>query len=155
VAQQLQGRCKPVASSSLRSNTNEEADMSDAVTRLLSAIESGSRVPADVLAADVVVDATVPGWRMTLRGAAAVQDRFAAWYADPGRFEALTRTPVAGGEIVRFLLTWVEAGVPHAAHQAHFLEVAGDRICRDEVFCGGRWDAGLLAQMEEADRVAS
>lgn len=126
------------------------------VTELLEAIEGGTRVPSGLLATDVVVDATVPGWRMTLRGPDAVCDKFAAWFSDPGKFEELERTTVAEGEIVRFLLTWIEGGVPHAAHQAHFLVLddAG-RICRDEMFCGGRWDAGLLAEMEEADRVSA
>ncbi|MBV9485623.1 MAG: hypothetical protein JO246_06150 [Frankiaceae bacterium] len=130
--------------------------MTDPVTLLLAAIESGQPMPTDVFADDVVVDATVPGWRMTLRGPDAVAATFARWYADAGRFEELTRTDQPGGEIVRFLLTWVEAGVPHAAHQAHFIDFDDvGRIQRDEVFCGGRWDAGLLAEMEEADRASA
>ena len=41
-------------------------------------------------------------------------------------------------------------GVRHAAHQVHLLTVDGDRITRDTVFCGGRWPAALLAEMEAA-----
>lgn len=130
--------------------------MSDAVTQLLASIETGVPVPADVFAADVVVDATVPGWRLRLRGPDAVRDQFATWYADPGRFEEVVRTPIPGGEVIRFLLTWVEQGVPHVAHQAHFVTLDSlGRIGQDEMFCGGRWDAGLLAEMEEADRVGA
>jgi hypothetical protein len=44
--------------------------------------------------------------------------------------------------------------VPHRVHQAHILRVADDRIRTDTAFCGGRWPAGLIAQMEEA-RAAS
>jgi hypothetical protein len=40
--------------------------------------------------------------------------------------------------------------VPHAAHQAHVLRVQADRIAEHTVYCGGRWPANLLAQMEEA-----
>ena len=129
--------------------------MSDTVTKLLASIEAGTGAPADVLADDVTVDATVPMWRLTLRGADAVRAKFAVWFADPGHFEQIVRTPVPGGEYVRFLLSWVEHGVPHVASQAHFFEFddAG-RIRADQMFCGGRWDAGLLAQIEEADRVA-
>jgi hypothetical protein len=130
--------------------------MTDTVTKLLAAIEAGQPVPSDLLAEDIVLDATVPDWRMRLRGTSAVLERYGAWFADPGHFEELTRTPMPGGEIVRFLLSWTENGVPMAARQAHFYEIDdSDRITRDEMFCGGRWDAGRLAEMEAADRVSA
>ena len=40
--------------------------------------------------------------------------------------------------------------MPHAAHQAHVLAVREGRIVRDQVWCGGRWPASLLAEMAEA-----
>ena len=80
----------------------------------------------------------------------AVRAELARWYADPGTFEDLTRTPVAGGELVTFTLRWEENGVPHAAHQARVLSVAAHRIVRDQVWCGGRWPAALLAEMADA-----
>lgn len=131
--------------------------MTETVNQLLAAIEAGQPVPTEIFAPDIVVDATVPGWRMTLRGPAEVGKTFATWYRDRGQFEELDRTELpGGGEVVRFLLTWTEGGVPHAAHQAHFVELdPSGRIRRVEVFCGGRWDAGLLAEMEEADRVGA
>lgn len=100
---------------------------------------------------DAVVDATVPNWRMRLRGDDRIRAEFAKWYADPGEFEELSRTKIAPDtELVRFLLTWKEHGVPHAAHQAHVIRLSGDRIADHVVYCGGRWPAGLLAQMAEA-----
>jgi hypothetical protein len=125
--------------------------MTDSVTRLLDAVTAGTGTPEGVFAAEAVLDATVPGWRFSVRGESAIREQLAEWYADPGEFEDLSRTPVPGGEIVRFLLTWTEHGVPHAAHQSHLIEFDADgRISRDTMFCGGRWDAGLLAQMEDA-----
>ena len=47
-------------------------------------------------------------------------------------------------------LGWSEDGVPHAAHHLHVLTVRDDRIVSDMVFCGGRWPASLLADMEAA-----
>ncbi len=129
--------------------------MSDPVSILLSAIEAGVPVPPGALADDVVLDATVALWRLTRHGADEVRAQFATWYADPAAFEELTRTPVPGGEVVRFLLTWIEGGVPHAAHQVHLVEVVEGQIVKHTVFCGGRWDAGLLAEMEEARRVSA
>ena len=45
-----------------------------------------------------------------------------------------------------------ERGVPYAAHHCHIFVIddAG-LIVEDRVFCGGRWDAALLAEMEAAD----
>ena len=83
---------------------------------------------------------------------AAVAAELAGWYADEGTFEELERTPLPTGELVTFTLRWVEAGVPHAVHQAHVIEVAGGRITRDEVWCGGRWSATLLAEMAGAQQ---
>jgi hypothetical protein len=126
--------------------------MSDAVTELLDAIEAGVPVPAHVLTDDVLFDATVPDWRFSCRGQDAVIAQLAQWYGDPGAFEELRRTPLPNGELVEFLLTWVLDGVPHAAHQVHLLEISDGRISKDTAFCGGRWDAGRLAEMEEAAR---
>jgi hypothetical protein len=154
------GACKDAATAAAQGRVSIPSDketlMTDAVTQLLAAIESGVPVPAQTLAGDVVLDATLPDWRMTVRGSEAVRSQFARWYADTGRFERVVRTPVTGGEIVRFDLSWEELGVPHAVHQAHFLELDDAGLIRhDEMFCGGRWDAGLLAEMEEADRVGA
>jgi hypothetical protein len=123
-----------------------------AVDRLAAAIESGVRVGTDVFAADAVVDATVPHWRWTIGGAQAIGDTFAGWYADPGHFESLRRSPLPDGELLEFTLTWQENGVPHACHQAHRLTMRDGRIVEDTVYCGGRWPATLLAEMAEASR---
>jgi hypothetical protein len=123
-----------------------------AVDRFVAAIEAGVRVGAGVFAADAVVDATVPNWRWTIRGAADIADTFAGWFADPGRFETVRRTPLPDGELLEFTLTWQENGVPHACHQAHRLTLGDGGIVEDTVFCGGRWPASLLAEMAEADR---
>lgn len=129
--------------------------MSDPVTALLAAAQAGQPVPSDTFADDAVLDATVPNWRFTCHGADGVRDQLADWYAHPGAFESLTRTPIPGGELVEFVLTWSEAGVPYAAHQAHVIQVTDGRIAKDSVFCGGRWDAGLLAEMEAASHAVA
>jgi hypothetical protein len=129
--------------------------MSDPVATLLAAVQAGQPVSSQTLADDVVLDATVPNWRFALRGAERVRDQFAHWYADPGAFESLSRTPIPGGELVEFVLTWNEAGLPYAAHQVHVIEISDGRIAKDTVFCGGRWDAGLLAEMEEASHAVA
>lgn len=125
--------------------------------RLLEAISAGEGMPADLFAPDVELDATLPGWRLSAHGPEAVAGQYSGWFADPATFEELERLPVdcsgsgSSGEVVCYLLTWVERGILHAAHHCHVLRVAADgRIDRDRFFCGGRWDAGLLAEMAAA-----
>jgi hypothetical protein len=124
------------------------------VDRFCAGIEGATLGTADVFCQDAVLDATVPNWHFVRHGARAVQDELSRWYTDAGRFETLRRAPLPDGELVEFDLTWVEAGVPHACRQAHVLVVRDGRIARDTVWCGGRWPAALLAEMEEAQRTA-
>jgi len=124
-----------------------------AIDTFLTAIETGI-VDGPFLADEVVLDATVPNWRFHLDGADAVRRQLAGWFRDPASFDALERTSLPDGELVEFDLSWEEHGVPYACHQIHRLRVAGNRIVADTMFCGGRWSAALLAQMEEIDRVA-
>lgn len=122
-----------------------------AVDRFLAAVEAGTIEGCDAWSEDVVLDATVPNWRLHRHGPAAVRDEYARWFADPGRFQALRRFPTAIGEVVEYVLTWTEDGVPHTAHHMHVLEVRDDRIVADTVLCGGRWPADLVAEMTAAD----
>jgi hypothetical protein len=125
-----------------------------AIDRLLAGIEAGS-IPADVFSEDAVLDATVPNWRLTVRGGAAVRQQLGGWYADPGRFEAVQRTPIPGGELVELTLTWTEHGVEHTCHQAHIIQLSGDSVSSDTAFCGGRWPAALVAEMRAAEQDAT
>lgn len=127
----------------------------DPVGRLTRAIAEASVEGADVFAPDAVLDATVPNWRFSVRGGPAVRGQLAHWFASPGRFEELRRTRVEGGELIEFTLAWDEDGEGYACHQVHHLEVAGDRIVKDTVFCGGRWHSSLLAEMEAAALAAA
>jgi hypothetical protein len=125
----------------------------DAVNALLAGIQAGA-VPTGVFSDDAVLDATVPNWRFTTRGAAAVRAELSRWYADPGTFEELRRTAVADGELVEFTLTWQEDGVTHMCHQAHILQLQDGRVASDTAFCGGRWPAPLIAEMAAARATA-
>ena len=135
--------------------------ISPAVEQFLHAIESATIPACDVWSADATLDATVPNWRLHAAGPDAIRAEYARWFADPGRFDELRHYPVgdpdssaAGGgasDVVEYTLSWSENGVPHAAHHLHLLTVRGGRIAADMVFCGGRWPASLLAEMEAAD----
>jgi hypothetical protein len=116
----------------------------------LAAVVAGSVAGCDVWSHDVVLDATVPDWRFRKDGVRAVKDEYARWFADPGRFEELRRVEFAGGEVVAYLLTWLEGGVTHAARHLHILDVQDGRITRDTVVCGGRWPAPLVERMRMA-----
>jgi len=118
----------------------------------LAAVATGTIESCDLWAPDVVLDATVPGWRFRTDGVAALKEEYTHWFADSGQFEELRRIPFPDGEVVEYLLTWVEAGVPHAARHVHVLDVHEGRIVRDTVVCGGRWPASLLAEMQAAQQ---
>jgi hypothetical protein len=130
-----------------------ENESAGPIERYLAAIEGATMATCDALSPDVTLDATVPNWRFTVSGDAAVRAELGRWYADAGRFEELQRTPLPVGELVEFTLSWEEDGIPHAVHQAHVVEVRHGSITRDKVWCGGRWSATLLAEMAEAGHV--
>jgi hypothetical protein len=128
-------------------------DMTNPIDTFTNAIETGAIRGAGVFAPGAVLDATVPNWRYTVSGAAGIEAEFGRWYADPGRFEEIRRTVLPDGELVEFVLTWVEDGEPHMCHQAHHIEVQDGLIIRDRAWCGGRWGAALQAEMAEAARL--
>lgn len=122
-----------------------------AIDTFLDAVVRGDPTGA-AFAADAEVDATVPQWRLRRRGREAIDAQFARWYADPGRFEELHRVPVPDGEAVEWMLVWQVDGVPYACHEIHVLELDDDGLIRsDRVWCGGRWPAKLLAEIEAAN----
>jgi hypothetical protein len=121
-----------------------------AVDRLLAVVVGGTP-GADLVTETAVLDATTPGWRFSVAGDA-ILEKLAQWFAHPGELEELERHPTPTGEVVSYTVTWVEGGVPHAAHHVHVLTIDDDRIARDQFWCGGRWAAPLLAEMEAARR---
>jgi hypothetical protein len=123
-----------------------------AVDRLLHAVSTPGTPIADIYAADAVLDATVPGWRFTVRGSQSIGYQFAEWFRDPATLEELDRHPTPTGEVVEYTVAWEEGGVPHAGHHVHVLTIdpTTDRITADHMWCGGRWPAPVLAQMEAA-----
>jgi hypothetical protein len=130
--------------------TTKMTENDQVVERFLRAIEAGGMPAPDVFTSDAVLDATVPNWRFAVRGGEAVLSELARWYAESGELEDLSRTPLPGGALVTFTLRWEEGGVPHAVHQAHVLTIEDGRIQTDQVWCGGRWPAALLAEMAGA-----
>lgn len=122
----------------------------DPVTRFLDAVSSASIGQADVYAADAELDATTPGWRAHVVGDESIRDEYSKWFSHPATFIHLERVPVPNGEVVIYELEWHESGVRHRGHHAHRLTLAGDKIVRDEVWCGGRWPESLLQEMAQA-----
>jgi hypothetical protein len=122
------------------------------IDKFLDAVQSATVPDCDVWSADATLDATVPNWRLHVAGPDAIRAEYARWFADPARFDELRRHRIDGGagEVVEYTISWSEDGVPHAGHHMHLLTVRDDRIVADTVFCGGRWPAKLLAEMEAA-----
>ncbi|MDQ4069691.1 MAG: hypothetical protein M3203_09540 [Actinomycetota bacterium] len=122
-----------------------------AIDHLLNAIRAGAGVPDHLFTPDAELDATVPNWRFSRRGAAALARQYREWFTHAAAFEELERHPFDGGEVVTYLLVWRSGGIAYAAHHCHVLRVDGNgRIAADRFFCGGRWSAALLAEMTAA-----
>jgi hypothetical protein len=135
----------------MATTTISATGISPTVDRFLDAIGRGTGVPHELLAEEASLDATVPGWRFVAVGREAVARQYCGWFAAPAEFEELVRRPVDHGEVVTYLLTWEEGGVPQAAHHCHVLAFDDSgRIACDLFFCGGRWDAARLAEMAAA-----
>jgi hypothetical protein len=133
--------------------TQSPATGTTAVDRFLEAICDGAGVSAELFAPEMLLDATVPDWRFSAKGPEAVARQYSCWFNAPGTLEELERWPVEGGEVVVYLVTSAESGVPYAAHHCHVLDFdAEGRIARDRFFCGGRWEAARLAEMAAAEQ---
>ncbi len=126
---------------------------SPAIDRFLQAIQDAQIPACDAWDTDATLDATVPNWHLHATGRDAIRTEYARWFADPGHFHDLHRHPLGdgSGEVVEYTLSWLERGVPHAGHHMHLLRLRDGLIVSDTVFCGGRWPAALLAEMEAAD----
>lgn len=123
------------------------------VRAFLTAVAAGrGRDLQTLYAEDATADCTVPNWRFTVNGNAAIGEQYARWYSDPAEFSELSVRATPTGVVLTYLTSWEEHGVPHAAHHCHVLDLDDGSIVRDTVFCGGRWSAALLATMEEAAR---
>jgi hypothetical protein len=128
--------------------TTHQLQQTSAVDQFLAAVVTG-RVTPDPWATGAVVDAVVPGWRFTMEGADAIAEGYSGWFAHPGHLDELTRTPTPTGEVLEYTVGWTEDGIAYAARHVHVLTLdASGRIEADHVWCGGRWPADLLAQME-------
>jgi hypothetical protein len=133
--------------------TRTQTTTTTGVDLLLDGIQAGS-VSAEAYAPEATFDGVVPGWRFALHGAPAIAAEYGNWYKHPGELHELRRLPTADGEVIEYTVTWLEEGVPHAARHIHVLTVdpASGRIVEDHVWCGGRWSAALLAEMEAAQQ---
>jgi hypothetical protein len=123
------------------------ADTATVVDRFLGAVRSGTIGDCDVWAADATLDATVPNWRYRRRGPGEIREVYQDWFSAPGTFEELSRAPVTGGEVVRYMISSTAEGEPYTAHHVHWLEVRDGLIRADVVFCGGRWSPAQQAEM--------
>jgi hypothetical protein len=123
---------------------------STAIDGFLADVLAGSMAPSHY-ARRAVLDAVVPGWRFAAEGPGPIAAEYGRWFRHPGRFDDLRRLPTPSGEVVEYTLSWTEDGVAHTGRHVHVIDLDDTgAIVSDHVWCGGRWPADLLAQMEQA-----
>lgn len=131
--------------------TTSRRPATTAVEGFLADAQRGSMSPLHY-AADAVLDAVVPGWRLTAHGPEQIVAEYGRWFRHPAQFADVRRLQTTTGEVVEYILTWTEDGVGHTGRHVHVIDLDDTgAIVSDHVWCGGRWPAGLLAQMEQAD----
>jgi hypothetical protein len=130
-----------------------EPASTDVVSRLLGQLIAGAGVADDLFTAEARMDATVPHWRFPTHGAAKIAGQLTAWFTfeRPARYDELRRIPTPTGEVVHLSVEWTENGVLHAAHQSLTIDLEDGRVAAIGLWCGGRWPAPLLAEMEAAN----
>ena len=139
-----------ITNTTTTNTTTTNTTTTSAIDRFLATVR-GQHDGSSAWAKDAVLDAVVPNWRLSVHGEDGIRRQLRAWFSDPGTFEELRRHPIASGEVVELTVVWIEDGVPHAARQVHVLELDGNgRIVHDDMWCGGRWSATLLAEMQAA-----
>lgn len=121
--------------------------MTNPVDALLTALETGTRVPDGSYTEDAVLDLTVPNWRFSVRGPQQIGDLWLRFHGVPGRFEHVRREPTSTGEVVEYTLTWEAQDGTHAVHHCHLLDLRDGAITSDTMFCGGQWGPAQLAEM--------
>ncbi|HUG83997.1 MAG TPA: nuclear transport factor 2 family protein [Euzebya sp.] len=120
------------------------------VDRFTAAVEAGDHgTLAELYTGDALFDAHVPNWRFQVQGSAAIVDLLEGWFTLPGRFhEVQSQLTTTGDVLVRS--EWrVQEGSDDALviRDMHLWRLAGDRIAEQVMYCAGRWDAPLVAQM--------
>jgi hypothetical protein len=132
--------------------------MANPVDVLVHSISEATMPTCTAFGPSTVMDATVPQWRFSVRGADAIRGELSKWYPAPGRTEVVQRAPFPGGELLELCRTWDEPEGPISVHQAYLIEVVGEEIASLKIWCGGRWTAAELADMaaaqDQADKAA-
>jgi hypothetical protein len=92
------------------------------------------------------LDAVVPGWRFQRTGPAGIAAEYAQWFNHPTTLDEVRRHPTGSGEVLEYTAHWQDNNI----HHVHILNIDAQTglVAEDHVWCGGRWDAALLAQME-------
>jgi hypothetical protein len=131
--------------------TTSQATTSTAIDGFLAEVLRGS-MSSTHYAPRAVLDAVVPGWRLAAEGPASIVEQYRRWFRHPARFADLRRLPTATGEVIEYTLTWTEDGVAHTGRHVHLIDLddTTSAIVSDHVWCGGRWPADLLAQIDQA-----
>ncbi len=133
------------------------ADMPDAVRLFVDGLRTGGwDGMAECLAPDVVYDASVPGWRYQLQGAARVMEEYRDEWTGQHTWAVIELhvAPTADGAVVDFELRGPCPGDDqHAGHEeavrvANIFVIDDGRIAEHRFYCCGQWDQETIRRIE-------
>lgn len=121
--------------------------------RFVELVEAGAHEQlVSLYTEDALFDAHVPNWRFQRQGPQAIVQELTSWFGAPGRFSRFDVEPTVSGDLLIELEWRQQEGTAAEIHsreaQRWRLDDAG-RIAEQVVYCAGRWDLELIAQMAE------
>jgi hypothetical protein len=108
-------------------------------------LETGE-APPGLFAPDVLVDFTMPRWRLQAQGAPAAVALRRHGHPSPGRVPRQRFDPTPTGFVLEVEETWADGGEQWYCRELFRADVSAEGITELAVYCTGDWDAARVAE---------
>lgn len=129
------------------------SEVPEAIECFLTGLQTGEWAGIEEhLAADVLYDASVPGWHYQYEGRERIADEYRREWTGrhPWRVVELAVDRCASGAVlVDFEVRWGEAGSEEACRMANIFRFGADgRISEHRLYCCGEWDPETVRNVD-------
>lgn len=125
--------------------TAEPADVRASADQLISFLETGTAAPG-LFARDVLLDFTMPTWRLQARGAEDSVALRRAGHPAPGRVPRSRLEATPTGFVLEVEETWEDGGDRWYCRELFRADVGPEGITELAVYCTGDWDTARVAE---------